>query len=61
MWANDFRGCTELCMISYLHIILKKHTSIAIILKDFIIINSANIYSVLTMELFLCYLLKFYI
>ena len=62
MWANGFRGCTKLCIINYLHmIILKKHASIAIILKGFIIINSANIYSVLTMELFLCYLLKFYI
>ena len=62
MSANGFRGCTKLCMISYLHmIILKKHASIAIILKGFIIINSANIYSVLIMELFLCYLLKFYI
>ena len=40
MWANGFRGCTKLCMISYLHmIILKKHASIAIILKDFIIIT----------------------
>ena len=62
MWANGFRGCTELCIISYLHmIILKKHASIAIILKDFIIINSASIDLVLTMELFLCYLLQFYI
>ena len=62
MWANGFRGCPKLCIISYLHmIILTKHASIAIIFTDFIIINSANIYSAPTMELFLCYLLKFYI
>ena len=43
MWANGFRGCTKLCIISYLRmIILKKDDAIAIILKCFIISHSCN-------------------